>query len=237
VKPVTILNQPFFRIVAEFEWLLSQGLSMNTPKRTDEQYFADIRKVLSGFYQPGDVLTCTRHFVEPGKCQMCGGWVDIWNCFELENERSKQRIICGRECIVKYANVVSRMDQSPVVRFPETFKDQAAIINRMRPQTVTVMPMTDFTDEFEPDDDDEDRELYHDLGLDPDDPDPEDLAPHGMEADAGDDDDEGEMAGDEEEEAYEEEQAELDDALDAKDENDDFEDEIDDFEDEVDDKV
>jgi hypothetical protein len=162
------------------------------PKRSAEKYYADIRKVLTGFYQPGDVLTCTNHYQEDSKCQMCGGWVDIRLCYELTNERSKKKIICGSQCIAKYAHVVEQMNQVPVVNFPEQYKNQAALINRLRPNTVTVVDVASYEDHYEEseddDFDDEERQFYGDLGLDPDDPDFEDLAPHGMEAYDGDDD-------------------------------------------------
>jgi hypothetical protein len=163
-------------------------------RRSDERYFADIRAVLDKFYRPGDSLTLTRRFYEARKCQMCGDKVDIRSCFELQNDRTKQRIVCGRHCIVKYATVVEQMNQQPVIKFPDTYEAEAAKINELRPNTVTVLPLSsfpDFTDEWEEPDEDyedeEEREMLMGLGLDPDDPDYSELAPHGM---SGDEDDE-----------------------------------------------
>src|SRR5262249_38831926 len=148
--------------------------SMDEPmRRSDERYFADIRAVLERFYQLGDTLTLTRRFFEARKCQMCGDKVDILNCFELQNDRSKERIVCGRNCIVKYATVVEQMNQQPVIKFPDTYQAEAAKINQLRPNTVTVLPLSsfpDFTDVWdEPDEDyedEEEREMLIGLGLD-----------------------------------------------------------------------
>jgi hypothetical protein len=121
--------------------------------RTDEQYYADIRTVLQKFYQAGDMLYLVRFFKQPRKCQMCGDKVDIWNCYELRNERSGETIICGCNCIVKYATVLRLMDQTPMVLFPERLREHAEKINRKLPGTVVIKP----GDEPYPSDPDEDR--------------------------------------------------------------------------------
>jgi hypothetical protein len=148
---------------------------MNDDKvRSDERYFADIRAVLEKFYKAGDTLTLIRRFSETRKCQMCGDKVDIWNCFELQNDRTKQRIVCGRNCIVKYATVVEQMNQQPVIKFPDNLQAEAAKINQLRPNTVTVLPLSsfpEFNDDWEELDDDnpEDAEAreYDELDLAP----------------------------------------------------------------------
>src|SRR5262249_23577126 len=156
-------------------------------RRSDERYFADIRAALVNFYRPGDALTLTRRFYDARKCEMCGGKVDIRKCFELQNDRTKERIVCGRNCIIKYANVVEQMLEQPVIKFPDKFQAEAAKINLLRPNTVTVLPLSSFPDfiedseEFDEDyEDEEEREMLMDLGLDPYDPDYSELAPHGM---------------------------------------------------------
>jgi hypothetical protein len=108
--------------------------------RTDEQYLADIRAVLRRFYRPGDVLYLVRFFNAPQKCQMCGNMVDIWHCYELQNQRSGERIICGCNCIVKYATVLRTMDQAPVILFPDKFREHAEKINKRLPGTVVLEP-------------------------------------------------------------------------------------------------
>jgi hypothetical protein len=108
--------------------------------RTDAEYHADIRTVLLKFYQPGDMLYLVRFFKESRKCQMCGGKVPIWNCYELRNERSGERIICGRNCIVKYAVVLRMIGENPAVLFPDKFREHAEEINRRSPQTVLLEP-------------------------------------------------------------------------------------------------
>jgi hypothetical protein len=119
--------------------------------RTDEQYFADIRAVLHKFYQPGDKLSLVRFFTEPRKCQMGGKKVDIWNCYELRNERSGERIICGCNCIIKYATVLRLIDQTPVIFFPERFRDHADKINRRLPNTVVIQPLREVDKDLERD--------------------------------------------------------------------------------------
>jgi len=106
--------------------------------RSDEEYYSDIKAVLERFYQPGDSLRLVRKFEQPRKCQMCGDKVDIWKCFELQNQRSGQRLICGRHCIVKYANVLRMMNQEPVIVFPKEYKSDADRINSISRNTVTL---------------------------------------------------------------------------------------------------
>lgn len=72
------------------------------------------------------------------KCEMCGGIVDIRNCYELENQRSKERVLCGRNCIVKYAIVLKRLGQTPCIVFPSQFRADAVEVNEIRPNTVIV---------------------------------------------------------------------------------------------------
>jgi hypothetical protein len=110
---------------------------MNDDKvRSDERYFADIRAVLEKFYKAGDSLFLVRVFYEQRKCQMCGDKVDIFKCFELQNARTKNTIICGRNCIVKYAIVVRKMKEVPKIVFPKKYSRDAEKINRIRPNTV-----------------------------------------------------------------------------------------------------
>ena len=106
---------------------------------------ADIRALLEKFYRPGDTLRLVRSFKvkEPLKCQMCGDIVSIWNCYELRNKRTGQSIICGCNCIVKYANVVRIMGEVPHIVFPARYHEQAEKINRKRPDTVIIEPIPD----------------------------------------------------------------------------------------------
>lgn len=159
-------------------------------RRSDEQYFADIRAVLGKHYQSGDTLTLLRQFRKACKCQMCGDKVDILNCFELRNDRTKKTIVCGRQCIVKYAIVVEHMSQQPIIRFPSKYQTEATKINELRPNTVTVIPLSELLDFAS--DEDEECKMMMDLGLDPDDPDCSELAPHGMSGDDDEDEDDAE---------------------------------------------
>jgi hypothetical protein len=112
--------------------------------RSDERYFADIRAVLKRFYRPGDSLQLVRRFSESRKCQMCGDKVDIHSCFELRNARTGKAIICGRNCIVKYAVVVEAMNETPRIIFPAKYRREAEKINKLRPATVTVESKADY---------------------------------------------------------------------------------------------
>jgi hypothetical protein len=106
--------------------------------RTDEQYFADIREAIRDFYRPGDRLWLVRYYRESRKCQMCGNFVDITNCYDLRNTRSNQVIVCGERCIARYAEVIAKMGQVPAIVFPPEHGDRAQVVNRRRRNTVTV---------------------------------------------------------------------------------------------------
>jgi hypothetical protein len=106
--------------------------------RSDEQYFADIRHAIRDFYRPGDKLLLLRHYSESCKCQMCGGTVDITNCYDLQNARTGKIMICGQRCIVRYAEVIAQMGQTPLILFPREYRDQAEKLNQRRSGTVVV---------------------------------------------------------------------------------------------------
>jgi hypothetical protein len=106
--------------------------------RTDERYFADIRHAIRDFYRPGDQLRLVRQYRDSRKCQMCGGIVDIFNCYDLQNVRSGQIIVCGEKCIARYGEVIAQMGHTPLISFPAEYKEKAVLVNQHRPETVIV---------------------------------------------------------------------------------------------------
>jgi hypothetical protein len=108
--------------------------------RSEKQFFADIRHSIRDFYKPGDQLHLVRHYEvkEARKCEMCGGMVSIFECYDLRNNRTGEVIVCGRRCISRYADVVDQMDQIPSVIFPHEYRDKAQKINQRRQGTVIV---------------------------------------------------------------------------------------------------
>lgn len=92
-------------------------------------------------------------------------------------------IVCGRLCLVKYAIVIKQINQKPIIRFPDTHQEATDQINKLRPNTVTVIPLSQLLDLPNDEDGDEERETMMDLGLDPYDPGYSELAPHGMNGD------------------------------------------------------
>lgn len=81
--------------------------------RSNERYFADIRHAIRDFYQPGDQLRLACQYRESRKCEMCGGMVDIVNCYDMRNVRSGKVLVCGAKCIARYAEVIAQMGQTP----------------------------------------------------------------------------------------------------------------------------
>jgi hypothetical protein len=106
--------------------------------RTDERYFSDIRHAIRDFYQPGDRLVLVRQYSDQRKCQMCGGIVDIANCYDLQNLRTGNVMVCGEKCIARYAEVIIKMGYTPLISFPPEYKDKAALVNQHRRDTVAV---------------------------------------------------------------------------------------------------
>jgi hypothetical protein len=78
---------------------------------------------------------------------MCGNMVDIWNCYELQNVRSGEKIICGCKCIVKSAAILRTMDQSPVILFSEKHRQHAEEVNKRLPGTMVLEPSREGLDE------------------------------------------------------------------------------------------
>ncbi len=106
--------------------------------RTEERYFADIRHAIRDFYRPGDRLRLVRQYRESRKCQMCGGIVDITNCYDLQNLRTGKIMVCGEKCIARYAEVVAQMGHTPLISFPPSYQGNAALVNQHRRHTVVV---------------------------------------------------------------------------------------------------
>jgi hypothetical protein len=106
--------------------------------RSDERYFADIRHAIRDFYRPGDRLRLVRQYTDSRKCEMCGGIVDITNCYDLQNLRTGKLIVCGERCIARYAEVITLMGQAPSIVFPHEYRDKAEKVNQHRRDTVTV---------------------------------------------------------------------------------------------------
>ena len=195
-----------------------------------------------------------------GVCRMCGYTPIRWN-YHLENTRTGGRLIVGSNCILNYRLVMDEMKATwlPVI-FPPQFREQAARINEKRPGTVFVADdwpeaaydeldredrMQLGLDPTEEDEEEAEEEMLLELGLDPENPNMEDLAPHGMEAFDGDDDEhEDEDEGDEidvsdqyddedDDDLYDDEDIEDDDDLyDDEDIDDDLDDDEDDMDDE-----
>lgn len=155
--------------------------------RSDERYFADIRHAIRNFYRPGDQLRLVRQYRESRKYEMCGGMVDIVNCYDLRNVRSGEIIVCGEKCIARYADVIAQMGQTPTIVFPPEYRDKADKVNQHRRDTVIIEPEPEHAypgpEEDQPDEDAERAELYESLGLDPDDPDFGELAAEGLDPD------------------------------------------------------
>ncbi len=164
----------------------------------DEAYWARIRATLSGFCRPSDQLYCPRVFKLEGQtCRMCGHWPITWN-HVLRNARTSAELVVGSECIVNYKEEMARMGhQVPPVIFRSA--GAAKYMNDKCPGIAVVgyvqsTAYDDYADpevdEFYEDEEEEaEREMLMDLGLDPDDPDFTELAPHGMSGDEGDDED------------------------------------------------
>jgi hypothetical protein len=106
--------------------------------RTDEQYFVDIRQAIRNYYRPGDQLRLDRLYREARKCQMCGGMVDILNCYDLRNVRTGEVMVCGERCIARYAEVIAQMGETPSIVFPHQYREKAERVNRHRRDTITV---------------------------------------------------------------------------------------------------
>lgn len=123
--------------------------------RSDERYFADIKHAIRDFYRPGDELRLVCQYRESCKCQMCGGMVDITNCYDLRNTRTGKIIVCGEKCIVRYAEVIAQMGETPLIVFPHQYRNKAERVNQRRRDTVVVddEPGDEWTDDsWSPDD-------------------------------------------------------------------------------------
>src|SRR5438132_321323 len=111
--------------------------------RSEEQYFADIRRAIRGFYCPGDQLRLVRQYSELRKCGMCGGVVDIRKCYDLRNVRTGKIIVCGEKCIARYAEVIAQIGRTASIVFPQQYRDKADKVNQHRRGTVIVEEESD----------------------------------------------------------------------------------------------
>jgi hypothetical protein len=130
--------------------------------RHTKNYFADFRRAIRDYYHPGDQLRLVRQYREARKCEMCGGMVDIKNCYDLRNLRSGKVIVCGQICIARFADVVVQMGQTPSIVFHQEFHGQAAKINEQPGGTVVVEFEEDveFHEEVEPEEDPASRDEW-----------------------------------------------------------------------------
>jgi hypothetical protein len=153
-----------------------------------QEYWNRVRASIAKFWSSGQELRCARIYTEDGgTCQMCGHKPIKWH-HVLHNQYTHGDLIVGSECINNFKIVTGQQ-----VVFPERFKKAAEYLNGRYPDCVFVTSVPDSSgiDYFEELDEDEyDREMLMDMGLDPDDPDFSELAPHGMSGDEDEDDDE-----------------------------------------------
>jgi hypothetical protein len=81
--------------------------------------------------------------------------VDITNCYDLRNTRTGKIIVCGEKCIVRYAEVIAQMGETPLIVFPHQYRNKAERVNQRRRDTVVVddEPGDEWTDDsWSPDD-------------------------------------------------------------------------------------
>ncbi len=96
--------------------------------RSEAQYVADIQKVLRALYKPGEVLKLVRVFRNRPRCELCGEVVEIRKCYELENQRSGQRVVSGRHCTVKYELALETLGETPVMVSAAQFDESTGYI-------------------------------------------------------------------------------------------------------------
>jgi hypothetical protein len=107
-------------------------------------YWSRIRNTLSTFAQPDDELECIGIYTNESteKCQLCKEADILW-VHLLHNSRTGQTLRVGRECIVNYKQVMAELG-APVqaVKFPPYYSKAAAYINKQKPNTVVVGPLS-----------------------------------------------------------------------------------------------
>jgi hypothetical protein len=165
---------------------------------TTTPYWGRIRGTLSRFCNGDDQLFCMGSFHESGKtCEMCAHR-PISDNNVLLNPRTKSQLLVGNECINNYKLVMEEMGHQvkPIIF---RSKSEADRMNRLYPGIATY-GSADV--DVESEDETDDLEALHEMGLDPADPDFADLAPHGMTADGHDDGWPADDEGDEEPQDY-----------------------------------
>lgn len=152
-----------------------------------QEYWSRVRASIAKFWTSGQELRCARIYTQDdGTCQMCGHTPIKWHHVP-HNQQSNGDLIVGSECINNYKVITGGQ-----VVFPEQFQKAAEYLNGRYPGCVRVASMMEYSGpdyDEEPDEDEYEREMLMNLGLDPDDPDFSELAPHGMSGDEDDEDD------------------------------------------------
>jgi len=152
-----------------------------------QEYWNRVRASIAEFWSRGQELQCAGIYTEEGgACQMCGHKPIKWH-HVLHNQQTNRDLIVGSECINNYKVVTGEK-----IVFPERFKKATEYLNARYRDCVLVVPVAGYPGpdyREEPDEDEYEREILMDMGLDPNDPDFSELAPHGMTGDENDDED------------------------------------------------
>ena len=146
-------------------------------------YWERVKATVASYRKPGDEVRCIRVYSEAGcTCQMCGHAPITWN-HVLRNLRTGMDLIVGSECINNYKVVTGEQ-----IIFPGRYKRAAGHLNSRYPDCVIIAPgsasaATDLEYNEEDAEEEYQRELIIDLGLDPEDPDFGELASEGLNPD------------------------------------------------------
>lgn len=146
-----------------------------------DNYDEIIGLTISGFCSPKDVVVCRYVFKKPNQtCFMCGKHPISWN-YVLYNVDTGDRMVVGSECVVNFSRVAGQ----PLV-FPKEYAFAVDFINKKVPNAAriadydllqTIGDIDFLRAPILEDDGGFRRQMYDDLGLDPDNPNVWELAP------------------------------------------------------------
>jgi hypothetical protein len=146
-----------------------------------ENYDEIVKLTLGGFCSTRDDVACMSVFSKPNQtCHMCGHHPITLN-FVLYNLDTGEKMVVGSKCVTTYSRFAGR----PLL-FPQEFERAAALLNEKAPNAAVVaqgellQTLHNLEDRRMPHLDEAQqsmRQMYDDLGLDPEAPDFFELAP------------------------------------------------------------